>query len=105
MPAEPRRRAPDAVEHRRAPEQTFLAFPRVIFIGAQPCRVRHLSAGCGAPPANSLLAHIGQFWQAYSAVTNETRAFPFNASSTFMISVIGASTTVEYGMKGVYKHA
>ena len=36
-------------------------------------------------------------------MTRETTGYPFNGGYHLMVGVIGASTTVEYGLKGVYE--
>ena len=91
------------VEHRRAPEQTFLTFPEWYLVHS-PAEYATYLQDAEHPSRFPLFAHIGQFWQAYSAVTNETRAYPSNSGYHLMVSVIGASTTVEYGMKGLCEH-
>jgi len=47
--------------------------------------------------------HIAQFWQGYRCVAHETRDQPFNAGYHLMVSVIGTSTTVEYGLRAAYE--
>ena len=56
------------------------------------------------PSAFPLFAHVGQFWQGYAAVNREVARFPFNGGYHLMVTVIGSSTTVEYGLKGIYEH-
>ena len=90
-------------EHRRPPDQTFLTFPEW-FLVHSPAEYAHY-LGSGAPvSAFPLFAHVGQFWQAYAAVTHEVSRFPFNGGYHLMICVIGTSTTIEYALKGVYEH-
>ena len=90
-------------EHHRSPEQTFLTFPEWYLVHS-PAEYAAYLQETEHPSRFPVFAHIGQFWQAYATVTDETRAYPFNAGYHLMISVIGASTTVEYGMKGLYEH-
>jgi hypothetical protein len=90
-------------EHRRGPEQTFLTFPEWYLVHS-PAEYAAYLQDADHPSRFPLFAHIGQFWQGYAAVSDETRAYPFNAGYHLMVSVIGASTTVEYGMKGLYEH-
>jgi len=92
-----------APEHHRSPEQTFLTFPEWYLVHS-PAEYAAYLQETEHPSRFPLFAHIGQFWQAYATVTDETRAYPFNAGYHLMISVIGASTTVEYGMKSLYEH-
>jgi len=90
-------------EHRRGPEQTFLTFPEWYLVHS-PAEYATYLQDAKHPSRFPLFAHIAQFWQAYASVTDETRAYPVNAGYHLMISVIGASTTVEYGIKGLYEH-
>ncbi|HEY8974391.1 MAG TPA: hypothetical protein VIN75_09250 [Burkholderiaceae bacterium] len=90
-------------EHRRPPDQTFLTFPEW-FLVHSPAEYAHYLAGGERVSAFPLFAHIGQFWQAYGAVSHEVSRFPFNGGYHLMICVIGTSTTVEYSLKGVYEH-
>ena len=90
-------------EHRRPPDQTFLTFPEW-FLVHSPAEYAHYLAGGDRVSAFPLFAHVGQFWQAYGAVTREVSRYPFNGGYHLMICVIGTSTTVEYSLKGVYEH-
>jgi hypothetical protein len=90
-------------EHRRPPDQTFLTFPEW-FLVHSPAEYAHYLASGAPVSAFPLFAHIGQFWQAYTAVTHEVSRYPFNGGYHLMICVIGTSTTVEYSLKGVYEH-
>ncbi len=90
-------------EHRRPPDQTFLTFPEWFLVHSPAEYARYLASGAPVS-AFPLFAHIGQFWQAYAAVTHEVSRYPFNGGYHLMICVIGTSTTVEYSLKGVYEH-
>lgn len=90
-------------EHRRPPDQTFLTFPEWFLVHSPAEYARYLAGGAPVS-AFPLFAHIGQFWQGYAAVAHEVRRYPFNGGYHLMICVIGASTTVEYALKGVYEH-
>ena len=90
-------------EHRRPPDQTFLTFPEWFLVHSPAEYARYLASGA-RPSAFPLFAHIGQFWQAYAAVTREVSRYPFNGGYHLMICVIGTSTTVEYALKGAYEH-
>ena len=91
------------LEHRRGAEQTFLTFPEWYLVHS-PAEYAEYLQKARHPSRFPLFAHIGQFWQGYAAVTDEIRDYPFNAGYHLMVSVIGTSTTVEYGFKGVYEH-
>ena len=100
--------APDApvatpLEHRRTPDQTFLTFPEWYLVHSPAEYAAALGSGA-APSAFPLFAHIGQFWQGYRAVSREIEKYPFNGGYHLMVMVIGVSTTVEYGLKGIYEH-
>lgn len=89
--------------HQRKPDQTFLTFPEW-FLVHSPAEYAAYLARAEHPSAFPLFAHIGQFWQSYAAVRHEIQRFPFNGGYHLMIIVIGTSTTVEYGLKGIYEH-
>jgi hypothetical protein len=91
-----------ALEDRRTPDQTFLTFPEWYLVHSPAEYARYLSR---SEPASAfpLFAHIGQFWQGYAGVNREASRYPFNGGYHLMVMVIGASTTVEYALKGVYE--
>lgn len=88
-------------EDRRGPEQTFLTVPEwfLVFSPEEYATFLKTSPPSGFP----FFGEIGQFWQSYSAVTGATSEYPFNAGYHVMVSVIGLSTTAEYGLKGLYE--
>lgn len=90
-------------EHRRGPEQTFLTFPEWYLVHSPAEYATYLQRS-KPPSAFPLFAHVAQFWQSYAAVNREIRAYPFNGGYHLMVCVIGVSTTVEYGLKGLYEH-
>ena len=91
------------VEHIRTPDQTFLTFPEWYLVHS-PAEYASFLAAAKQPSRFPLFAHVGQFWQSYSAVSKEIEKYPFNGGYHFMVMVIGVSTTVEYGLKGLYEH-
>ena len=90
-------------EHRRTPDQTFLTFPEWYLVHSPAEYAAYLGEG-KAPSGFPLWSHIGQFWQSYRAVVRELEPYPFNGGYHLMVMVIGTSTTVEYGLKGLYEH-
>ena len=98
--------AADAVitptEHRRGEDQTFLTFPEWYLVHS-PAELAHFLALQRKPSEFPWAGHIAQFWQGYRAVAHETRDYPFNAGYHLMVSVIGSSTTVEYGLRSAYE--
>jgi hypothetical protein len=91
------------VEHRRTADQTFLTFPEWYLVHS-PAEYAAYLTGADAPSRFPLFSHIGQLWSSYAAVNGELERFPFNAGYHLMVMVIGVSTTVEYGIKGLYEH-
>jgi hypothetical protein len=90
-------------EHLRTPDQTFLTFPEWYLVHS-PAEYAAFLAKAERPSQFPLYSHIGQFWHSYAAVTREIDKVPFNAGYHLMVMVIGVSTTVEYGLKGMYEH-
>ncbi len=89
-------------EHRRGEDQTFLTFPEWYLVHS-PAELAQFLNARRAPSEFPWGGHIGQFWQGYSAVTHETRDYPWNGGYHVMVSVIGGSTTVEYGLRAAYE--
>jgi len=86
---------------RRGEEQTYLTFPEWFLVFSPAEYADWLQKH--SPTRFPFFAHIGQFWSAYGHVVAATRGrYPFNGEYHTMICVIGASTTVEYTIKGVY---
>jgi hypothetical protein len=91
-------------EHVRGLEQTFLTYPEW-FLVFSPAEYADLIAK--KPPSQfPYFGHIGQFWQSYKAVFDETqvRGLDLNPGYHLMIMVIGVSTTVEYALKSAYEN-
>jgi hypothetical protein len=89
-------------EHRRGEDQTFLTFPEWYLVHS-PAELAQFLNAQRAPSEFPWGGHIGQFWQGYRAVTYETRDYPWNGGYHVMVSVIGGSTTVEYGLRAAYE--
>lgn len=90
-------------EHVRGLEQTFLTYPEW-FLVFSPAEYADFIAK--KPPSQfPYFGHIGQFWQSYKAVFNETqtRELDLNPGYHLMIMVIGVSTTFEYALKSAYE--
>ncbi|AXK72643.1 hypothetical protein DWG18_10415 [Lysobacter sp. TY2-98] len=87
----------------RTGDQTFLTFPEW-FLVFSPDEYADMLEAHQSPSRFPFYAHIAQFWQAYGRVIDSVRGrWPFNGEYHTMIMVIGASTTVEYGLKGTYE--
>jgi hypothetical protein len=92
------------IEHLRGLEQTFLTYPEW-FLVFSPAEYADFIAK--KPPSQfPYFGHIGQFWQSYKAVFDETqmRGLDLNPGYHLMIMVIGVSTTVEYALKSAYEN-
>jgi hypothetical protein len=92
---------PDA--ERRSPDQTWLTFPEWFLVFSPSDYADSLVAN---RPASEFpfLEHVREFWNGYGRVNDAVRdRYPFNSEYHAMIAVIGVSTTVEYGLKGVYE--
>jgi hypothetical protein len=89
--------------YRRTPDQTFLTFPEWFLVHSPAEYAAYLNDN-RRPSGFPLFAHIGQFWDSYFAINQEIEAYPFNGGYHLMVMVIGVSTTVEYGLKGIYEH-
>ncbi len=86
---------------RRSPDQTYLTFPEWFLVFSPDEYARLLKTGHSSD--FPWFRHIGQFWSSYAQVIKATRKYPFNGEYHLMIVVIGTSTTVEYGIKGIYE--
>lgn len=92
---------PDA--DRRGEDQTFLTYPEWFLVYSPDEYAAHLERG-GAPSGFPYFGHVAQFWGAYRSIWRETgQRYAFNGEYHTMIGVIGASTTVEYGLRGAYE--
>jgi hypothetical protein len=87
---------------RRSSEFTYLTIPEWYLVWSPQEYAEFLKAG---KPASDFpfLGHLEQFWQGYGVVREQTQYYPFNMDYHEMIWVIGASTTVEYGLKWTYE--
>jgi hypothetical protein len=90
-------------EHVRGVEQTLLTYPEW-FLVFSPYEYGEF-IGVSAPSRFPYYGHIGQFWESYKSVFDETRrrGLDLNPGYHLMILVIGTSTTVEYAFKSAYE--
>lgn len=89
-------------EHIRGSEQTYLTFPEWFLVHSPAEYAEFLQEN--NPSDFPYFGHIDQFWQSYGAVYDITKdKYPFNFGYHVMVSVIGTSTTVEYGLKSSYE--
>jgi hypothetical protein len=86
----------------RGADQTFLTFPEWFLVYSPAEYADYVKER--APSRFPFIGHIGQFWQSYRAVYGAVKNdYPFNGEYHTMIMVIGASTTVEYGLRAAYE--
>jgi hypothetical protein len=87
----------------RGVEQTLLTYPEW-FLVFSPNEYGEFIAS-NPPSRFPFYGHIGQFWQSYKSVFDETRRrrLDLNPGYHLMILVIGTSTTVEYALKSAYE--
>lgn len=89
-------------EHVRGTEQTYLTFPEWFLVHSPAEYAKYVRDH--APTAFPFWGHIRQFWESYAAVTRASNdGHPFNVGYHVMILVIGASTTMEYGLRSAYE--
>lgn len=88
-------------QHRRPPDQTFLTVPEWFLVFSPEEYADWLRTG--DPSRFPFFGHIGQFWQSYRDVARAAADYPANPGYHVMVSVIGVSTTAEYGLKGLYE--
>lgn len=89
-------------EHRRGEDQTYLTLPEWNLVHS-PDELADFLVDRN-PSEFPYWGHIKQFWDTYDTVHQATKdKYEFNAEYHTMIGVIGVSTTVEYGGKGIYE--
>lgn len=90
-------------EHVRGVEQTLLTYPEWFLVFSPHEYGEFIAAH--EPSRFPYYGHVGQFWQSYKAVFDETqrRGLDLNPGYHLMILVIGTSTTVEYAIKSAYE--
>jgi len=89
-------------EHVRGTEQTYLTFPEWFLVFSPEEYARF--AVDRRPSEFPFMGHVAQFWSSYrvtGAAAND--GYPLNIGYHVMIMVIGASTTVEYALRGAYE--
>ena len=89
-------------EHLRPADQTFLTYPEWFLVHSPAEQANY--ARTHTTTTFPYMGHIRQLWRSYSIMYDQIKgSFPFNTGYHIMIWVISVSTTVEYGMKGLYE--
>jgi len=90
------------IQDRRPPDQTFLTYPEwfLVFSPKEQAEYFRQHTSTTFP----YMKHVDQLWKGYDVVYHQIKGnYPFNTGYHVMIMVIGASTTVEYGLKAWYE--
>jgi FAD/FMN-containing dehydrogenase len=88
--------------YQRPEDQTYLTLPEWYIVYSADELGRHLENG--NPTAFPWFGSLSQFWTLYRHVSAATAdRYPFNTGYHAMIGVIGASYSMEYGLKGLYE--
>ena len=90
-------------DYNRPEESTYLTFPEwhLVYIPEEYANWLESERPSKFPYFSSML----QFWQGYCNVYEITdKQYGFNMGNHFMIWVIGTSSTLEYGIKGIYEN-
>lgn len=89
-------------DHLRPEDQTYLTFPEWYIVFSADEYAAHLAEH--PPSAFPFFASVGQYWRGYAGVCAVTRdTYEFNGGYHLMLYVIGASFTLENGLKGIYE--
>lgn len=86
----------------RTEESTYLTFPEWYTVYSYK---EYADFIMKSPPSQfPYFLSIKQYWGSYCKVHSLTkRNYPFNAGNHLMLSVVGTSFSVEYGIKGLYE--
>ncbi len=89
--------------YRRPEEATYLTYPEWYLVFNPQEYAQHLRQH---PPSQFPYGRsIAQFWSGYAQVAGIShRSYPFNAGNHLMVVVIGASSTIEWIIKGAYEN-
>lgn len=89
-------------EHLRPEDQTYLTFPEWYIVFSADEYAAHLAKQ--SPSAFPFFASVWQYWKGYAGVCAVTKnTYEFNSGYHLMLYVIGASFTIENGLKGIYE--
>jgi hypothetical protein len=99
-PAEPA--VTDLPGYAREEAATFLTLPEWYIVYNTGEYARFI--GGHAPSQFPYLRSIAQYWRYYAAVCGATKGvYPFSAGNHLMLAIIGASFSIEYGLKALYE--
>jgi FAD/FMN-containing dehydrogenase len=104
VPAEVRRRTDSLPGYDRPESATWTTHPEWDLVYSSEQYAEWLSSG-RRPSGFAYMATVGTFWRSYRGAWTWTRArdeFPGRAH--LMLGVIGLSTALEYGLKGLYEN-
>ena len=89
-------------KYRRAADNTFWVYPEWYLVHSPAEQAAYFKDHTST--SLSYTTHIDQFWDSYKVLRNQMEGnFEPNGEYSFMVNIIGVSTTVEYAMKAWYE--
>jgi hypothetical protein len=89
-------------KYRRAADNTFWVYPEWYLVHSPAEQADYFKEHTST--SLSYTTHIDQFWDSYKVLRNQMEGnFEPNGQYSFMVNIIGVSTTVEYAMKAWYE--
>jgi hypothetical protein len=103
LPGETQQQLDSLTGYDREQETAYLTHPEWDLVYSSEAYARWLSKG--EPPSRfAYFAAVGTFWRSYLGTWRASReAYPAGVGTHVMLWVIGMSTAIEYGIKGVYE--
>ncbi|HET8869040.1 MAG TPA: FAD-binding oxidoreductase [Aquabacterium sp.] len=89
-------------DYRQPQAQTYLTMPEWFLVYSPDEYARYIDKN--KPSGYPYFGAIGQFWGYYGEALSESKPYPFNLGYNVMVSVIGASFTLENAVKGAYEN-
>jgi len=91
-------------EYNRPEESTYLTFPEWHLVYIPEEYADWIKSN--PPSSYPYFASISQFWEGYCNVYEITKGnYGFNIGDHFMLWVIGTSSSIEFGAKGIYENS
>ena len=103
LPGEAQQQLDSVIGYARSQGAEYLTHPEWDLVYTSEAYARWLTGG-RSPSRFPYFAAVGTFWRSYfGAWRGSHDAFPADAGTHVMLWVIGMSTAVEYGLKGLYE--
>ena len=104
LPAETRMALDTAPGYTRDESAALITHPEWDLVYSSDAYAQWLLAG-KRPSAFPYVASVGTFWRSYQGTWQAGRSrYSFGAGKHVMLGVIGLSTAIEYGIKGIYEN-